>query len=223
MRPNVAACLALAVVLTGCGDRGDGAAGRPGAGGTGESSLPTPAGASGSAVTGMPHARAVDAQAPADPALAPDAVAGADGTALPEDAVIDPANPAKAEGVAGATPGDVSPQEAAGVVREYYTALNSGAYDRAYTLWADGGRASGQSPDQFANVFAQTEGHAVEISAVNRVEATADGRQAEVPVSLTARQRDGTQRRFIGRYVLRYADAEGAWRIVSADLREAAP
>ncbi len=222
MRTTLAACLAFALALTACGDRDTGVASRGASGSDDASSLPMPAGASGGGVTGMPAARAIDEAAAQNPALLPEAAVGEDATAaLPGEAPVDPMNPASPEGEPRA--GDVSPQDAVNVVRDYYAALNSGAYSQAYALWDDGGRASGQSAQQFAEVFSQTEGYAVELSAANSIQTTAESRQTEVPVSLTMRQRDGAQRRFIGRYVLRFADNEGAWRIVSADLREMSP
>ncbi|MGH8078899.1 MAG: hypothetical protein ACREPE_16495, partial [Lysobacter sp.] len=93
----------------------------------------------------------------------------------------------------------------------------------------DGGRATGQSPQQFANGFADTSGVSVEVMAPGRVDAAAGSRHIEVPVALTATQDDGSQRKYVGAYMLRRAVVDGAtpeqrsWRIASADLREVQP
>lgn len=125
--------------------------------------------------------------------------------------------------VAGPEP---TPEEAAAVIRTYYAAINALDYPRAYTLWSDGGRASGQSPEQFAAGFGDTSVVMVDIGAPSPVDAAAGSRFVEIPVSLRAQQTDGSSRRFEGRYVLRRTMVDGAsdvqrtWRIASADLRE---
>ena len=137
-------------------------------------------------------------------------------------------------GFAG-TPGDPAslqpeptPEEAAAVIRTYYAAINALDYPRAYALWSDGGRASGQSPEQFAAGFGETSVVMVDIGTPGAVEGAAGSRFIEIPVSLRAQQSDGSSRRFEGRYVLRRAvvdgasDAQRSWRIASADLREVA-
>lgn len=119
-----------------------------------------------------------------------------------------------------------SPEEAAAVIRTYYAAINALDYSRAYALWSDGGRASGQSPDQFAAGFGNTSVVMVDIGAPGAVEGAAGARFIQIPVSLRAQQTDGSSRRFEGHYVLRRAMVDGAsdvqrqWRIASADLRE---
>ncbi len=117
-------------------------------------------------------------------------------------------------------------EEAAAVIRTYYAAINALDYPRAYALWSDGGRSSGQSPEAFAAGFADTTAVLVDIGAPGNVDAGAGSRFIEVPVTLDARQRDGSSRRFSGTYVLRRAVVDGAsdvqrsWRIASAELRE---
>lgn len=119
-----------------------------------------------------------------------------------------------------------TPEEATAVIRTYYAAINAVDYARAYALWSDGGRASGQSPEQFAAGFGDTSVVMVDIGVPGAVGAAAGSRYIEIPVSLRAQQTDGSSRRFEGRYVLRRAmvdgasDAQRAWRIASADLRE---
>ena len=119
-----------------------------------------------------------------------------------------------------------SPEEAAAVIRTYYAAINALDYSRAYGLWSDGGRASGQSPDQFAAGFGGTSVVMVDIGTPGAIEAAAGSRFIQIPVTLRAQQTDGSSRRFEGHYVLRRAVVDGAsdtqrtWRIASADLRE---
>ncbi len=119
-----------------------------------------------------------------------------------------------------------TPEDAVGVIRDYYAAINRGDFARAYTLWVDGGGASGQSLQQFAAGFAETTGVSVEVMPPGNVDAAAGSRFVEVPVAITATQRDGSQHKYVGAYVLRRADVDGAtpeqraWRIGSADLRE---
>lgn len=116
--------------------------------------------------------------------------------------------------------------DAVAVVRDYYAAINARNYARAYGLWSDGGGASGQSAQQFAGGFAQTQGVSVEVGAPGREDAGAGQRYIEVPVSLAATQADGSMRRYVGTYVLHRTVVDGAsaeqrsWRIRSADLRE---
>ncbi len=120
-------------------------------------------------------------------------------------------------------------QEAIGLVRDYYAAINAQNYAQAFAMWSDGGRATGQSPQQFASGFARTNGVSVEVMAPGRIGAAAGSRYIEVPVALTATLADGSQRRYVGAYTLRRAVVDGAtpeqraWRIASADLRELQP
>lgn len=226
--------LAAALALAACGKDDDDPQTRAANGQPGEL-LPAPQGASGG-VTGMPSQpgpgqvgppasfepppeMALDENGnpilPATPEDGTEAMIQ-DGTALIEDGTEVPTD-------------EPTPEDAVAVVRDYYAAINARHYARAYALWSDGGRASGQSPQQFANGFADTVGVSVEILPPGRIDAGAGSRYLEVPVALTASQRDGSQRKYIGAYVLRRAVADGAtpeqraWRIGSADLREVKP
>ncbi|MEG3182418.1 hypothetical protein [Novilysobacter erysipheiresistens] len=119
--------------------------------------------------------------------------------------------------------------EAVAVVRAYYEAINAGSYGRAYTLWSDGGNASGQSPQQFADGFDDTREVAVEFMAPGRIDAAAGSRYIEVPVALRATRDDGSVHHYVGAYTLRRAVVDGAseeqraWRIAAADIREVQP
>lgn len=215
--------LLCAALLAACGDDGGR---RPSAAGGGDGSgeqLPAPTGTSGG-VTGMPDTPGPGPVGPPEPLPAE----------VPLDENGNPILPATAppggEMPVDAAAGEPTPDDAVAVVRDYYAAINGGDFARAQALWADGGRASGQSPQQFAAGFAETTGVSVELMPPGRVDAAAAGaRFVEVPVTLTAAQRDGTQRRFVGAYTLRRAVGDGAtpdqraWRIASADLREVQP
>jgi hypothetical protein len=115
--------------------------------------------------------------------------------------------------------------DAAAVIEAYYRAVNDRAYDRAYALWAEGGRASGQSLDQFRSRFAGTTRVTASVGSAGRIEGAAGSRYVKVPVTIASTQQNGESRRFAGTYVLRRSVVEGAteeqrsWRIASADLR----
>lgn len=216
----------LALVLTACG--GDKAAGA--AGGDSAEALPAPAGAKGS-VTGMPDKPGPGQVGPHEPMtpgdavvldeqgnpILPDGTAPTDPTATPADAgPVDPA----------AATAEPTAQDAVAVVRDYYAAINRRDFAHAYALWSDGGRASGQDAQQFANGFTDTTGVSVEILAPGEVDAAAGSRYIEVPVAITATRADGSQHKFVGAYTLRRAVVDGAtadqraWRIGTADIRE---
>lgn len=178
--------------------------------------LPAPAGASG-AVTGMP----------ARPGPGPVGPPVVEASEVPVDEAGDPLLPDTAATDAPAA--EPTPEAAVAVLRDYYEAINSGDFGRAYILWSDEGRASGQSLQQFASGFADTTGVSVEMQAPGRVDAAAGSRYIEVPVTITATHRDGSQHRLVGKYVLRRAVVDGAtpeqraWRIASADLGQGNP
>ncbi|QWP76447.1 hypothetical protein J5226_23150 [Lysobacter sp. K5869] len=236
----------LSAALAACGGK-DAAVDGDGHNAGDPSALPAPEGGRGS-ITGMPDAgQPGPAGAPAatppqldengnplpptDPNAAPDPNAPVDPAApvpaAQDPAAVDaaPANPADPAAAAG----EPTAEDAVAVVRDYYAAINAHRYERAYALWSDGGRASGQDAQQFANGFAQTAGVSVELAPAGRVDAGAGQRHIEVPVSVTATQRDGSQRRFVGAYTLRRTMVDGAsaeqraWRIASADIRELKP
>lgn len=230
-----AACLlAAALALSACGKDDDpdtrAANGEPG------ELLPAPQGVSGG-VTGMPTQPGPGQVGPpvATDGLPEEVVLDENGNpilpATPEDGtqpVADDGTPLTEDGTLPPTD-EPTPQDAVAVLRDYYSAINGRSFARAYALWSDGGRASGQTPQQFADGFADTTGVSIEILPPGRVDAAAGSRYLEVPVALTASQRDGSQRKYVGAYVLRRAVVDGAsaeqraWRIGSADLREVKP
>ena len=210
---SLAALLFCTLFITACGDKKNATTAT---GGESTEQLPAPAGASGG-VTGMPDR---PGPGPVGPPVAE----------APEVPVDENGNPLLPEAPEeNATVAEPTLEDAVAVIRSYYEAINSGDFDRAYVLWSDSGRSSGKSPQQFAAGFADTTGVSVEMQTPGNVDAAAGSRYIEVPVTITATRRDGSQHRFAGKYVLRRAMVDGAtpeqqqWRIASADLGEVAP
>jgi hypothetical protein len=218
---NLIACLALAASLAACSD--DKPQGQRG--GDSAEALPAPAGKAAGSVTGMP-----DQPGPGQIGPPPQAIEEVvlDDQGNPIVPVDEAGQPIPGIDVApdGAATNEPTAQDAMAVVRDYYAAINGRDFDRAYALWSDGGRASGQTPQQFADGFKDTSGVSVEILAPGAVDAAAGSRFIEVPVAMTATAADGSQRKFVGAYTLRRAVVDGAtaeqraWRIGSADIRE---
>ena len=213
--PWILACGLLAA----CGgDRPN--AGRSAGGDAGGDALPSPE-ARGGSVTGMPDALPAGSQLPdaGTPATAPEPIEPAD-SADADTSVSDEAPPAASDDGPGA---DAAVQ----VIRDYYSAINRHEYGSAYALWSSQGQASGKSSAAFAEGFADTSGVSVQIGQPGPVDAGAGQRYIEVPVTLVARQVDGSEKRFRGTYVLRRTVVDGAsadqrdWRIQSASLSEA--
>ncbi|MDH5824036.1 hypothetical protein QFW77_13720 [Luteimonas sp. RD2P54] len=236
-------------VLLGCSDGSE-----PAPPGTGPASpagepLPAPASAAGG-VTGMPDQPGPGASAtigqPAPAAIEP--LRPGDATSLlpplednPETGLAQAGTDTgvifpdtAAEAVAGrredaaATP-PMEAEAATAVLRDYYAALDARDYARAYALWSDGGRSSGQTPEQFASAFAGAARISVSVGAPGPVEGAAGSRYVEIPVSVTTRDAGGAVTRQVGAYTLRRAVVDGAsaqqrsWRIASAQLRELQP
>ena len=115
------------------------------------------------------------------------------------------------------------------VVRDYYAAINARDYARAYAIWSDSGRASGQIAAAVRRRIRRYHRRFGRDLAPGAVDAAAGSRYIEVPVAMTATVADGSQRKFVGAYTLRRAVVDGAsaeqraWRIGSADIREVTP
>lgn len=189
--------------------------------------LPQPAAVDG-AVTGMPDAPGPgEVPLGGEPPPPPPLFAADEGFGMPllED------NPetglGQAPDAAVAPAAEPTTADAAALLRQYFAALASDPA-RAYGLWSDGGRASGLSPEQFAAEYAATVAVEAQVGEPGAVESAAGTRMVEVPVLVRATQQDGSVRVLAGRMQLRRAVADGAdsaqqaWRIASADLREAA-
>lgn len=128
-----------------------------------------------------------------------------------------------------APPVEPTVDDALAVVHDYYAAISAGDFARAYALWSDGGRASGQTLGQFTAGFAQTASVEARTGTPGQVEGAAGSRYIDIPVTVRATQRDGNVLTYAGKYVLRRAVADGAsaeqrtWRIASAELLEVVP
>lgn len=237
MSGNIALLCAL-LALTACG--GDRVAGSGnGSGQDSAASLPKPEAAGGS-VTGMPDKPGPGQVGPPAPgAIGPDTPVASDGDivaptldggALPGAVEApSPGNPDAMPDDLPLPPDEPTPQDAVALVRDYYTAIDTHNYAHAYALWSDGGRSSGKTQQQFADGFAETANVSVQLDAPSRIDAAAGSRYIEVPVTISATQRDGSVRRYAGGYTLRRAVVDGAtaeqraWRIASAQIREAGP
>ena len=214
----------LVLAFAGCGDGDDAPSGATAA----ETPLPQPQQPDGS-ITEMP-AR----PGPGDVPLAGDAPAPAP-TLLPADEHfgLPPLEDNPETGLAApidpSTGAEPTADDAVGVLQAYYAAINARDFAQAYAAWSDGGRSSGQTPEQFAAGFADTARVEAVPGTPGAVDAAAGSRYVEVPVSIVATHRDGSTHRYQGRYVLRRAVVDGAtpeqraWRIASAELRETVP
>lgn len=197
-------------LLAACGGDKDAAGKKSGT----DDALPKPDAVSGS-VTGMPT--------PGTPTPVPQQPVDA-----PPEIALDTPPAGEAAQLGAAEPGAGS-DAAMAVLRQYYLAINARDYATAYAQWSDGGRASGQSPQQFSNGFTGTEGVSAELGTPGPVEGAAGSRYVQIPVSLQARMTDGTLQHFAGSYTLRMSVVDGAtaaqrsWHIASASLREIVP
>ena len=229
--------LPLACLATACKPDHAGAAVGDAASGTSDGALPRPEPGAGS-VTGMPDARSAGTIGPGPAAIDgdddTDALAPPEPDASGDDGLVAgdlPPPPAGSEDppVPPAAPSEPTAADAAGVLRSYYSAIDAGNFDRAYSLWADRGRASGQSEAQFEAGFDDTSEVSVQTGAPGRIEGAAGSRYIIVPASIRAVRDDGSVHRYEGNYTLRRAVVDGAsaeqraWRIDSADLREVQP
>lgn len=117
-----------------------------------------------------------------------------------------------------------SNEEAAGVIRAYYDAINARRYADAFVLWSGRGERSGQTIESFTVGFAQTDSVRADIGAPSDMEAAAGSRYITVPVRLLAYEGRRT-RSYKGTYTLRRAVVDGAtaeqrqWRITMAAIR----
>lgn len=220
MRPALArlCCIAFcAFVLAACGgDNKGGTAKR--ADGSDLDALPTPENSRGS-VTGMPDRPGPGQPGEASTVISPDAFAGDD---MPIDDTGGLGEDTPDEN--GNVSGEPTTGDAVEVVQQYYASLEAKDFASAYAQWIDG--ASGQSAEQFAAGFNDVAQIIVTADAPARMEGAAGSRYVEVPVAVETTFNDGRVRRDVGAYVLQRSvvdgatDAQRAWRIASADLRE---
>jgi len=208
-RPTLPTLFLFCLLLAACGSDKNATSSSSNA----DESLPKPETAAGS-VTGMPN--------PGTPSALP---APADNLAIgnenPDIATEDtPALDSELSTLA-------SSDAAVLVLREYYAAINARDYGKAYAQWSGGGRASGQSPQQFADGYATTQGVSVVLGEPGPIEGAAGSRYVQIPATLDATQADGSIRHYTGTFTLRMTMVDGAseaqrsWHIASADLLEA--
>jgi hypothetical protein len=234
---RLAGLLCALALLAACGGRDNGQAGADGTAPVDAEGLPAPEGVRGS-VTGMPTGPG-PGTVPLPGDIPPDTPVSSNDGSEPltaedlREAGIVSIEPGEAPGLAepAAQPEPPAPRDparhvpasggAASVVRDYYAALNARSYERAHALWADGGRASGQSEAQFAGGLSQAGTMSIGIGTPGRVDTATGVPYVDVPVDVTTTYQDGTQRHFRGIYTLRANG--GGWRIVSADIREVGP
>ena len=121
-----------------------------------------------------------------------------------------------------------TPAAARQVVVDYYAAIDAADYAKAYSLWSDNGMASGQTLEQFSGGYANTRSVRAVVGEAADEEGAAGSRYIQVPVDLSALQRDGSERRYRGRFTLRAVMADGAsperrrWHLASAEMQRIA-
>lgn len=213
--------LAVMLALVGCGDRdgatsgGNGPGGSAGPGGA----LPAPAGAPGTSVTGMPTSPPPRESEPPLPEPATDQALPTDPATPPADPGLDPSTPVASPPLDGEAPAQVAavdPAPAAAVVREYMTALTSGAFARAQQLW------SATPNDSAVLQMARGASFGVEIMPAVRSNDPAATGIVTVPVRVRGTAEDGTERSAEVAYTVRRT-AEGTWRISAANVRGGTP
>src|SRR5690606_1019506 len=125
---------------------------------------------------------------------------------------------------AGEAAVDATAEGAADVIRRYYAAIAAQDFRLAYSLWGDGGAASGQTLDAFSRGFEETASVVAEVGPPGRVEPAAGSRYVQVPVVVHATTAGGEEQRFEGTYTLRRSVVDGAtdrqrrWHIASAEV-----
>lgn len=123
---------------------------------------------------------------------------------------------------------EASPAAARQVVRDYYAAIDARDFAKAYAMWSDDGAASGQSFEHFRDGYANTASVRATVGEPFNEEGAVGSRYIQVPMELVARQRDGGEKRYRGRFTLRAVMADGAsetqrrWHLASADIQRTA-
>jgi hypothetical protein len=120
---------------------------------------------------------------------------------------------------------ETSAQGAANLVQTYAALVEAGQYRQAWSLWGDGGRASGVNADAFARSFSRySEWHA-EVGPSGRIEGAAGSLYVTVPIRVHGRLAGGGLFSAGGAVTLRRVnDVPGStaeqrqWHIVAIDL-----
>lgn len=166
----------------------------------------------------------LSACAPAEPSAPASAVPHTSDQAVAEASADAPATtPVQEAATASSDP--ATPAAARQVVIDYYAAIDSRDYAKAYALWSDKGAASGQSYGHFSGGYANTRSVQAEVGEPQDEEGAAGSRYLQVPVELKAVQRDGSERKYHGRFTLRAVMADGAseeqrhWHLASAEMQ----
>lgn len=122
---------------------------------------------------------------------------------------------------------DDTAQGAAALIRHYYADLDRGDFRAAYGRWGNDGQDSHQSFADFKRGFAETATTSVDVGTPGDGEGGAGSIYIDVPVTVRARLKDGTEQRFTGHYSLRRInDVDGStqaqrrWHIYSAALKK---
>lgn len=87
-----------------------------------------------------------------------------------------------------------SAQGAADVVQRYFALIEARKFGEAWTLWEDGGKASGNSVEQFAADFGAFSEYHANVGAPGEVEAGAGQRYVSVPVVVYGKRKSNGQR-----------------------------
>lgn len=121
-------------------------------------------------------------------------------------------------------PGTDDAQAAVAVIRDYYDAIASRDFARAYGAWGSSG-PRGQSLHAFAAGFDDTKSVRATTGEPSQIGAAAGSRYIDLPVTIVATTAGGDTRRFEGTYTLRRAVVDGAspadrrWHIDHASIR----
>lgn len=238
---SITAAFCMVLLMTACGNHhqsGPGNAGSSDAADVDPTALPQPQ-TNGGSVTGMPDkpgpVQAISGVRPLSTTSASvtDGVVASSGNLETEAATAAGATDNSLQdptaGSSPSSPIEPTPQDAIAVIHDYYSAINRDDFAQAWSLWSDRGHASGQTPQQFADGYADTANVTVQTRAPERLDAAAGSRYIEIPVAITASLRDGSEHQYEGTYTLRRAMVDGAsadqraWRIASASLHEVHP
>ena len=239
--PVITAAVCVALMLAACGNRNHASPGNTGSNDPADvesAALPQPQ-ASGGSITGMPDkpgpVQVVSTIKPLSTTTASvgDGAVTSSGNTDPADApgsATDKPTQDVTTGSSDRLPAmEATPQDAVAVIHDYYSAINRDDFAHAWALWSDRGQASGQTPQQFADGYADTANVTVQAQAPGPMDAAAGSRYVEIPVTITASRRDGSEHQYTGTYTLRRSTVDGAtsdqraWRISAAKLHEVPP
>jgi hypothetical protein len=164
-------------------------------------------------------------------ANAPGPEAPATSVPLPE-APLTPPGPGEPGGLPDdRTPlpeGPIAPKSAQGagqVLQTYFALIEQGKFAEAYRLWSDGGKATGETAEQFARSFEPYREIHASIGGPGQMEGAAGSSYVDYPVQLYGRTRDGKEFNERGTMTLRRVNdvpgstaAQRSWRIYKSDF-----